>query len=37
VGYVSVPELDKLAKEEEEEERYRWQVYGKRSSYTRID
>ena len=37
VGYVSVPELDKVAKEEEEEERYRWQVHGKRSSYTRID
>lgn len=37
VGYVSVPELEKVTKEDEDKERYRWQVHGKRSSYTRID
>ena len=37
VGYVSVPELEKVTKEDEDEERYRWQVYWKRPSYTRIN
>jgi len=29
VGYVAVPELGKVTKEEEDEERYRWKVYCK--------
>jgi prepilin-type N-terminal cleavage/methylation domain-containing protein/prepilin-type processing-associated H-X9-DG protein len=30
VDYVAVPELEKVAKEDEDEERYRWQVHSKR-------
>jgi len=37
VDYVTVPELRNVTKEDEDIERYRWKVHGKRSSYTRIN